>query len=64
MLFHNVETGEKKSLRSPAGSIGALAVHHEHKYFAVAGKGKNKTSRILVYFEFTYNNELIADSII
>ena len=41
LILKNIATGDKKIIRSPAGSIGALAVHHECGYFAIGGKGQN-----------------------
>ena len=47
LILKNLSSGEKTIIRSPAGSVGALAVNHDHSYFAIGGKGAKPP--ILVY---------------
>merc|ERR1739848_957812 len=47
LILKNLSSGEKTIIRSPAGSVGALAVNHDHSYFAIGGKGVKPP--ILVY---------------
>jgi len=59
LIFRNLDPKVKENketiIRSPSGTVGAIAIHPSYEFFAVAGKGiGSRTSKISTFSKASY----------